>query len=369
MDCRYCFVFVYGFCIMRVDGGIALDYLLRVEELKTWFGSLDDPIRAVDGVSLDIPLGSTVALVGESGCGKSVTALSLARLLPSPPAIYAAGRIMLGERDILQLSSDELLRVRGGEIAYVFQEPSTALNPVLRLGRQIMEGIRVHRRDVDAEEEAVALMETVGLPDARQLMRRYPHQISGGMQQRVVIAMALDCRPRLLVADEPTTALDVTVQAQILELLASLQKQSEMSVLLITHNLGLVAGFAEHVSVMYAGRIVESGPVQEVLSSPAHPYTAALLSAVPRMGWGKAGENVDVRIAGIPGTVPHPGNLPGGCKFAPRCGIATADCHECEPPFERIESGRGVRCWKRGTRESGSENARAGIDGSGDSDC
>lgn len=316
--------------------------LLSVRGLATWFEDPAGTVRAVDGVSFDVSRERTVALVGESGCGKTVTALSLARLLPSPPAIYATGRILLDGRDVLQMSRTELVRVRGREIAYVFQEPGTALNPVLRLGRQVAEAVRLHRPDADPRAEALELLKLVGLPHPERLARMLPYEISGGMQQRVMIAMALISRPRLLVADEPTTALDVTIQAQILELLTSLQDRFGMAVLLITHNLGLVAGTADTVNVMYAGRIVEYGTVEDVLRNPMHPYTGALLRAVPTMRRG--GTRHDRPVEGIPGTVPHPARLPPGCKFAPRCPRADSVCHSEEPELCMDDRSHGVRC-------------------------
>lgn len=312
--------------------------LLSVENLKTWFGAGDQPVRAVDGVTFSVHEAETVALVGESGCGKSVTALSLARLVHESSGLCTGGRVVFGGEDVLRMSRHRLTELRGRDIAYVFQEPGTALNPVLRVGYQIMEAVRVHGRDVDARQETIELMRMVGLPDPVRRLRAYPHEMSGGMQQRVMVAMALAGRPRLLVADEPTTALDVTIQAQILELLASLQRQLGMAVLLITHNLGLVADVAHSVNVMYAGRIVESGPAEELLGRPAHPYTVALLAAVPDV------EAVRGHMIGIAGTVPHPARLPQGCKFAPRCTAARAICREREPVDTVMTPERRVRC-------------------------
>ncbi len=327
--------------------------LLDVVNLKVWFGSRAQPVRAVDGVSLAIPEGGTVALVGESGCGKSVTALALARLVDEPPAIYAGGEIRFQGRDVLGLDAKALRGLRGAEIAYVFQDPSTSLNPVLTVGTQVMESLRLHRPAVDVRAEAQRLLALVGLADGAARMRTYPHQMSGGQRQRVAIAMALACRPKLLIADEPTTALDVTVQAQILERIGALQREFGMAMLLITHNLGLVAGLAEQIYVMYAGRIVESGPTERVLTAPAHPYTRGLLDAVPRLGHGA---EAPARLMGIPGRVPHPGQLPAGCKFAPRCARRVARCEVEEPELEAVAGmeqpagtagsrGREVRCW------------------------
>jgi oligopeptide/dipeptide ABC transporter ATP-binding protein len=312
--------------------------LLEVRNLRTFFGTAADPIRAVDGVSFSVREGETVALVGESGCGKSVTALSLSRLVPQPPGYFAGGQILYRGRDVLAMGEAELRHVRGKEIAYVFQEPGESLNPVFRVGYQIAEAIRLHRGDAPVRDEVIRLMNLVGLPDPERRMDAYPHELSGGMQQRAMIAMALACSPSLLVADEPTTALDVTIQAQIMELLGSLQKQLGMAVVLITHNLGLVADVAHRINVMYAGRIVESGPAVDVLKAPAHPYTRALLKAVPRL------EGTGERLEGIEGTVPNPGRLPGGCKFHPRCSICQAVCREKEPDVEAVAEGHTVKC-------------------------
>ena len=311
--------------------------LLDVRDLRTYFGSAEHPVRAVDGVSFRIGRGETVALVGESGCGKSVTALSLAHLVGGSVR-YAGGEVLYEGRDILHMSESELRRVRGREISYVFQEPSASLNPVIRVGDQIAEAIRLHRPDVNVNMEVARLMRLVGLPDPEQRMHAYPHELSGGMQQRVMIAMALACSPKLLVADEPTTALDVTIQAQIMELLADLQQKLGMAVLLITHNLGLVAGVAHWTNVMYAGRIVESGLTESVLASPRHPYTRALLEAVPRL------EGSASRLSGIEGTVPNPAHLPAGCKFHPRCPKCQAVCREEEPGWSEAGERHNVRC-------------------------
>jgi len=321
------------------------DKLLKVIDLKTWFGSKTDPIRAVDGISFEIDKGTTIALVGESGCGKSVTAMSLARLIPSPPGLYAGGQILFDGEDVLKMSQQRLTDLRGREISYVFQEPGTSLNPVFRVGYQIMEAVKLHRRDVDPKEEVIKLMTMVGLPDPETRIRAYPHEMSGGMQQRVMIAMALACRPKLLVADEPTTALDVTIQAQILELLSSLQKEFKMAVVLITHNLGLVADTAHSVYVMYAGRVVESGQTEDVLSKPGHPYTRGLLDAVPKLGVEGSIYEKPARMKGIPGSVPHPARLPEGCKFAPRCSRVQNLCREKEPDMRCDEKGHCIRCY------------------------
>ena len=319
---------------MTEPNGILLD----VQDLRTSFKAKRGMVRAVDGVSFAVRKGETVALVGESGCGKSVTALSLARLVPQPPGVYEGGRILYEGRDVLRMDEAVLRELRGKEISYVFQEPGESLNPVFRVGYQIGEAIRLHRANVNVRDEVIRLMNLVGLPEPERRMDAYPNELSGGMQQRAMIAMALACSPNLLIADEPTTALDVTIQAQIMELLGSLQKQLGMAVLLITHNLGLVADVAHWINVMYAGRIVESGPTEDVLTHPKHPYTIGLLEAVPRLE-GTAG-----RLKGIDGTVPNPAQLPSGCKFHPRCGKCQAICREKEPAFEEAGPSHSVKC-------------------------
>lgn len=313
--------------------------LLEVRDLRVYFRTDDAarPVKAVDGVSFTIHRAETVALVGESGSGKSVTALSLARLLPGA-GYQAGGTVRFEGEDVGAMNERRLRDLRGGRIAYVFQEPATSLNPVFTVGGQIAEAVRAHGRAPDPENEAVRLMRLVGLPDPEQRRRAYPHELSGGMQQRVMIAMALACKPRLLVADEPTTALDVTIQAQILELLAELQERLGMAILLITHNFGLVARLARTLHVMYAGRVVESGPTREVLTDPKHPYTAALLRAVPRL-------HTPVReLPEVRGSIPSLADLPPGCPFHPRCPKAAERCRAEAPEDEACGTGRSVRC-------------------------
>ena len=312
--------------------------LLEIKELKLDFVAGEIAQRAVDGVSLTIEAGETVCLVGESGCGKSVTALSIARLVPSPPARYAGGEIWLAGRDVLKLSPAELRRIRGGVVSYVFQEPSASLNPVLRVGQQIRESLQLHRPKRATDDEVIRLLKLVKIPAAEARRRDYPFQMSGGMQQRVMLAMALASEPQLLVADEPTTALDVTIQAQMLDLLRDLKQRLGMAILLITHNLGIVGDMADRVAVMYAGQIVESAPAGELLRRPRHPYTRALLDSVPKLSGGAQ------RLTTIPGTVPRPGDFPSGCRFAPRCPIARAECSQATPPLVAAGPGRLVRC-------------------------
>src|SRR5687768_15013818 len=258
--------------------------LVEIKDLKLEFGVGDRAVRAVDCVSFSITEGETVCLVGESGCGKSVTALSIARLVPMPPARYVGGEILLRGRDVLKMSKNELRNIRGGVVSYIFQEPSASLNPVFRVGSQIKESLKLHRPEVANDGEVVRLLKLVGIPAPESRLRDYPHQLSGGMQQRVMIAMALASQPKLLVADEPTTALDVTIQAQIIELLGDLKKRLGMSMLLITHNLGIVSDIADRLAVMYAGQIHELAPANELLARPLHPYTQALMNSVPKLG-------------------------------------------------------------------------------------
>ncbi len=308
--------------------------LLEIQNLQLDLGA----VRVVDGVSLTLEAGRTLCLVGESGCGKSVTALSIAQLLPSPPARYMGGAIRVAGRDVLRLTPAELRAIRGGVVSFVFQDPGASLNPVQRIGAQILESLQVHRPAAATTAEVVRLLKQVGIPAPESRARDYPHQLSGGMQQRVMIALALASEPKLLVADEPTTALDVTVQAQIIELLRELQRQSGMAILLITHNLGLVGDLADHVAVMYAGQIVEEAPAGELLRRPRHPYTQALMRSVPEIG------RPTERLAAIPGQVPSPAQWPGGCRFAPRCPQAEPACRAVAPALMADGPGRWLRC-------------------------
>ena len=318
--------------------------LLEVEGLKIEFSSPEGTVRAVEGVSFHVGEGETLGLVGESGCGKSVTALSILRLI-SPPGRIAAGRIRYRGRDLLSLSEPEIRRVRGKEIALIFQEPVAALNPVFTVGSQIAEAIRVHNRMTrkEAMAEAVRLLKLVQIPDAERRVREYPHQMSGGMCQRVMIAMALSCKPSLIIADEPTTALDVTIQAEILDLLRRLRDQFNLSVLLISHNLGVIAESAERVAVMYAGRIVEEAPVKAIFASPKHPYTSGLLRSIPRLG--ERARTGRRRLQAIPGSVPDPAHRDPGCPFAPRCPDVMDVCRRVEPRLLPLDGGRKVSCF------------------------
>jgi peptide/nickel transport system ATP-binding protein/oligopeptide transport system ATP-binding protein len=316
--------------------------LLEIKNLKMDFGPGADALRAVDGVSLTIGAGETVCLVGESGCGKTVTALSIARLVPAPPANYVGGEILLNGRDVLKMSNGELRDIRGGVVSYVFQEPGASLNPVFRVGNQIKESLKLHRPGKATDDEVIRLLKLVGIPAPESRIKNYSFEMSGGMQQRVMIAMALASEPKLLVADEPTTALDVTIQAQILELLHDLKQRLGMAILLITHNLGIVGDMADRVAVMYAGQIVELSPAKELLRRPLHPYTRALMASVPKLH-GDAD-----RLSAIPGNVPRIGNFPPGCRFAPRCPMAKPECSNAIPELIEVEAGRWVRCpyWK-----------------------
>src|SRR5437867_1769379 len=294
--------------------------LLDVRNLQISFFTDEGEVRAVDGVSFSIQKGETLALVGESGCGKSVTALALGKLVATPPGVYKGGEILLDGEDVLKMDKERLRAIRGAKISYVFQEPAASLNPVFRIGYQIKEALQLHRPEVATDEEVVRLLKLVHIPEPERRIRDYPHQLSGGMQQRVMIAMALACQPALLVADEPTTALDVTIQKQILDLLKELKAKLGMAILLITHNLGIVGDLADNVAVMYAGRIVEQSPALDLLRKPLHPYTLALMRSIPKLGARRE------RLQSIPGNVPNPARLPAGCKFHPRCDIVRAEC-------------------------------------------
>ena len=316
--------------------------LLEIKNLKLDFGAGAEALRAVDGVSLTIGASETVFLVGESGCGKTVTALSIARLVPTPPANYVGGEILLNGRDVLKMSNGELRSIRGGVVSYVFQEPGASLNPVFRIGNQIKESLKLHKPEKATKEEVIRLLKLVGIPAPESRIKSYPFEMSGGMQQRVMIAIALASEPKLLVADEPTTALDVTIQAQILELLHELKQRLGMAILLITHNLGIVGDMADRVAVMYAGQVVELAPARELLRHPLHPYTKALMNAVPKLAGGAE------RLSAIPGNVPRIGHFPPGCRFAPRCPIVKPECSDKIPELVEVEPGRFVRCpfWK-----------------------
>jgi len=316
--------------------------LLEIENLSTFFHTEDNIVKSVRNVDLAIHKGETLALVGESGCGKSVTALSVMRLIPTPPGRFESGRILFKGQDLLQTSKAEMQNIRGNEISMIFQEPMTSLNPIFTIGNQIMEAIRLHqdKTESQARELALQVLRQVAIPSPESRIDQYPHELSGGMKQRVMIAMAIVCRPALLIADEPTTALDVTIQAQILELLDQLRKETQMAILLITHNLGIVAQYADRVAVMYSGKVVESAPVEELFSSPVHPYTRGLLNSLPK-------DSPSTKLETIPGSVPHPAYLPEGCAFHPRCAEKLDKCMKMIPSLESIDSGNPhqTACW------------------------
>jgi oligopeptide/dipeptide ABC transporter ATP-binding protein len=320
------------------------EILLNIKGLSTWFHTENGTAKAVQDVSIEIGRGRTYALVGESGCGKSVTALSVMQLIPDPPGRIMEGEIWFKDRNLLTLSEKEMRSIRGNKIAMIFQEPMTSLNPVYTIGDQIAEAIMLHqKKDLDAAwPVAVEILGKVGISDPEQRAWEYPYQMSGGMRQRVMIAMGISCMPELLIADEPTTALDVTIQAQILDLLDDLQEQNRMSILLITHNLGVVAERADDVAVMYASRVIEMSGAKGLFEDPLHPYTAGLLRSLPRLGDSKE------RLDTIAGNVPNPVNFPMGCKFHPRCRIGSNDerCKTLEPSLKEVLPGRQVACWK-----------------------
>ena len=318
--------------------------ILNVQNLSIAFRAKKDWHRAVDQVSFSVSEGETLSIVGESGCGKSVTALSILRLLPEPPARVEEGEIRFKGADLLTLPAKRLRKIRGKEIAMIFQEPATSLNPVFSVGCQIAEAIRIHESvsSRQAKERAIDAMAKVGIPAPRDRFDHYPHQLSGGMRQRIMIAMALACRPAILIADEPTTALDVTIQAQILELIGNLRAETRMGVILITHDLGVVAEAADRVAVMYAGAIVESAPVRELFSNPLHPYTQALYRSLPNPGSKKRAARLEM----IPGRVPSLRDIPSYCKFFDRCSKAGPPCKVEEPELREVASGHWVRCVK-----------------------
>jgi peptide/nickel transport system ATP-binding protein/oligopeptide transport system ATP-binding protein len=331
--------------------------LLRVENLRTWFQTEAGVVRAVDGVDFELEAGKTLGVVGESGSGKSVTALSVMGLVDRPGEIQKDSHIVFNGRDLVPLSDGEMQSIRGNEISMIFQEPMTSLNPVYSVGAQIAEAIRMHQSvgKAAAAARAVEMLELVGIPEAARRAKDFPHQLSGGMRQRVMIGMALACDPKLIIADEPTTALDVTIQAQILELMIDLRERLGMSILLITHDLGVVAEMCDEVVVMYAGRVVERGSVASVFGAPQHPYTEALLQSIPVLGMTQ-----HERLRVIRGTVPSPLDWPAGCRFAPRCDYAFERCEE-QPPLFPLEDG-GSACWlcENGRRAStGSQVTRA----------
>jgi len=327
--------------------------ILDIRGLKTVFRLRGGDITAINDIDLTIAAGETVALVGESGSGKSVTSLSVMRLLARNVGVIAAGSIRFRSkdgsvRDLVTLDDEQMRKIRGNDIGMIFQEPMSSLNPVLTIGDQIAEPIRIHREAgrKAALDAAVQLLEQVGIPDAKRRAGQYPHELSGGMRQRATIAMALACDPTLLIADEPTTALDVTIQAQILDLLLTLQRERGMGILFVTHNLGVVAEIAHRVAVMYAGRIVEHGPVKEVFRNPRHPYTLGLLASMPRLGDATRMKKAGQKLAAIPGVVPSLSSMPEGCAFSPRCSYALDACRMAMPPLAEVNAVHRSRCFR-----------------------
>ncbi len=316
--------------------------LLEVKHLRTeFFSSKKSSVTAVDDVSFDIKKGEIVGLVGESGCGKSVTSLSIMQLLKDTPGKVTNGEVIFQGRNLLEASKKEMLDIRGDKMSMIFQEPMSSLNPSMRIDKQMIEGIRLHTplTKAEARKKAADILSQVGIPDPQRVLKNYPHQLSGGMSQRVMIAMAMSCEPDLLIADEPTTALDVTIQAQILELMKKIQQDKGMSILLITHDLGVVAEMCSRIIVMYAGKIVEEAPVEVLFANPTHPYTQGLIASVPKLGSG-----VKV-LPSIPGSVPDLSAMPKGCRFAPRCKYATEKCHQEQPELLSVGEKQKCRCW------------------------
>jgi len=324
------------------------DKVLEVKNLETSFTTERGKVKAVDGVSFDLYSGKTLGIVGESGCGKSVTSLSIMRLIPNPPGKITGGEILYRGKDLLKLNLEEMRKIRGNEISMIFQEPMTSLNPVFTIGNQLVEAIRLHQdlSKGEAINKAIEMLKLVGIPAPDKRVKDYPHQLSGGMRQRVMIAMALSCNPRILIADEPTTALDVTIQAQILDLLRDLQQKTGLGLLLITHDLGVVAEMAHEVVVMYAGKVVERAPVTEIFKSPKHPYTQGLLNSIPIMGRDPTGKIKKSRLEPILGIVPSLLELPQGCRFQERCKFVSTECKASEPELRTLAGGREVRCVK-----------------------
>lgn len=319
-----------------------MDLVLDVKGLRTYFYTSRGTVKAVDGVEFSVAAGKTLGIVGESGCGKSISAMSVLRLIPSPPGNIEEGEILFSGRNLAKVSDEEMRHIRGNDISMIFQEPMTSLNPVFTVGYQIMEALILHQSMTkdQARKNAIEMLKVVRIPRAEKIVDEYPHQLSGGMRQRVMIAMALACRPKLLIADEPTTALDVTIQAQILLLMNELKEKLNTAIVLITHDLGVVAEMADHVIVMYSGKVVEDAPVEELFENPRHPYTKGLMNSIPSTV--KEGE----RLESIEGAVPNPLNLPEGCYFHPRCKFATEKCRQSMPPMEEIAPGHKVRCFR-----------------------
>jgi oligopeptide/dipeptide ABC transporter ATP-binding protein len=321
--------------------------ILQVRNLKTHFETRNGTVKAVDGVTVEVNKGDTLGIVGESGCGKTVLALSVMRLIPEPPGRIVSGTIMFDGIDLLSLDKEEMRKLRGREISMIFQEPMNSLNPVLKIGDQVAEAIGLHQglSKKDSLERALEMLQLVGMPSAKERLMNYPHQMSGGMRQRVMIAMALSCNPRLMLADEPTTALDVTIQAQIIELINAMKEKVGTSVILITHDLGVIAEAAQYAAVMYAGKVVEYCSVSDLFSNPLHPYTEGLMESTPNIG--EIPDDKEKRLTVIPGTVPNLYSLPEGCSFQERCPSVMEICRKREPELKEKFPGHQVRCWKQ----------------------
>lgn len=318
--------------------------VIEIKNLKTQFKTDDGSFLAVDDLSIKLEKSKTLGIVGESGCGKSVTSLSIMRLIPNPPGSIVGGEILFNGKNLLTLSEEEMRKIRGNDIAMIFQEPMTSLNPVFTIGYQIAEAIELHQKELSksqVKEKSIEMLKLVGIPEPAKRFDEYPHQLSGGMRQRVMIAMALSCNPKLLIADEPTTALDVTIQAQILDLMRKLQKELGASMILITHDLGVVAETCDYVAVMYAGKIIEYGKVEDIFDHPAHPYTKGLLNSVPHFETGHRRE----RLQTIPGLVPSLLNLPKGCRFQERCTYVKDNCKQAEPTLKNLNGVHAVSCF------------------------
>lgn len=324
--------------------------LLEVQDLSVSFRSPDATVTAVAGVSFHVHTGETLGIVGESGCGKSVTSLAIMRLLPQATA-RTEGKIVFAGQELLQLTEEKMVQMRGNQISMIFQEPMTSLNPVYTIGKQIDEALLLHRNISAKEARAVTLemLKKVNIPRAEAISKEYPYQLSGGMRQRVMIAMALACGPKMLIADEPTTALDVTIQAQILDLMRQMRRETGASIMMITHDLGVIAEMCERVIVMYAGQIVEEAETVTLFANPQHPYTSGLMASIPQY------DKQVLRLVPIPGQVPSPANMPAGCRFAPRCSFAVTQCLTANPPLRRIDTGHYCRCWLRGKEGEGSD--------------
>jgi oligopeptide/dipeptide ABC transporter ATP-binding protein len=322
----------------------AVTKLLEIRDLKTQFFTSAGVVRAVDGISYDVTPGETVAVVGESGCGKSVSAMSIMRLIPDPPGKIVGGSILFDGKDLLALTEDQMREVRGRDIGMIFQEPMTSLNPVLTIERQLTETLEEHLGSTreQSRARAIELLGLVGISEPERRLKQYPHHLSGGMRQRVMIAMSLACEPKLIIADEPTTALDVTIQAQILELMKNLTRQLGVAMIIITHNLGVVARYADRVNVMYAGRIIESGDAEQIYHNPKHPYTLALLRSVPRMD-----QTRGTKLQPVGGQPPDLTKLDEGCAFRPRCAFATEQCARAAPTLDEVEAGHVSACWQK----------------------